>query len=309
MTSWTAAPVKLVLLGGIAQQLHAGYDFLQNLNALNSIMTWYPQGQRLGTTIPAFLNWFNFLDDNQEVVIEVKAYLPDGSTTTKYIDNNFVGRSKEILIIPVGFKQLALDVTDPTALKWEVRVVDKGSDYAGGNPSYLSEVRRYYVDDLHYEDSKVLMYFNSFYVPEIAHFTGVQIKDLEVERDIRNSIITSGYKATDTEVGQFDETWGNTYTYTSGFISKKEKDALQEILIYNNVFEIYENGYLLILITGKKFNIKNSGEFLHSISFKAVNRLSMKNYSTEKQGITPGYWITPGGDTWVTPGGDGWLWG
>lgn len=104
-------------------------------------------------------------------------------------------------------------------------------------------------------------------------------KELEVTRNIAQSHLQRGYAQAAKEIRQYAQEWQNVFTYRTGYVAKEEADALQELLIYNDCYLLAETGYFSLLIEGKKFDVSESFQFLHTVEFSAIRGLRAINYS------------------------------
>lgn len=302
--SWTVAGYKRTLCGGIEKQLFADAGFFSSFGADNSILSWYPSGKTVSLDQPEYLPYYNYHDTIKSIYLEVVLVDEDGNTTTvdKFYTPTIFADPESIYLIPVGYNQLELSNEGVAVKKYIVRVAEKPETPTPDPPTYFSQARIYYVDDNYYHDKRYITYLNSFCLPETLRCLGVQDKTLNIERQISDNILPVEYQALESETQQHDHLYQNEYTYRSGYLSKAEVDALQELLIYNNTYEIIDGDYRALLLTTDKFNLYSSRQFLHSIEFRAVPRYKEKNYSNKN--IPLGDAVAAGG--WNT--GDGFWW-
>lgn len=281
--AWNYFSISKVLIGGVSQKLFASYDFFDELDADNSLLTWYPDGKNISPGQPEYLAWYNYTGSSKSIVLELKRQTATGFDTTLYIyDFDPVPTaSEQVLLIPcsLSLMETLLSLDFSATKKYTVRVVDAASDWEGASPSYLSQPRSFYVDRSHYEEEKYLVYLNSFSCPEVLRCTGVFSRDLNVESEQVQRILPYNYERYFSELYQYDQTWRNQLTYRSGYVSKGEALALQELLIYRKAWEIQSDGYAGLLIQGKNFKITETLRYLHFIEFTAVRALEPKNYS------------------------------
>ena len=112
---------------------------------------------------------------------------------------------------------------------------------------------------------------------------------------------------------QYAQDFENIFTYRTGYKSRIEIEALQEMLIENQAYEIFQSGYVPLFITDKKFDITECLQFLHALQFKAVRSLKRINYSNSLipcDGALPicgpSNWQSPEDECWNTPNGLNW---
>lgn len=312
--AWTNGPVKTVMCGGISQSLWATYDFLGNLSNTNSLLTWFPDKKRISKDQPEWIGWYNYTAGDLEVVLEVNQTNAAGNLPAEYkhIANGVIVAPGEVLLIPVGYAQLELDDADEVQ-RYSVRVVDAASDYEGedSNPTYLSQERTYYLDDRYYLEKRYLMYLNGFCLPETLRCVGNRTHEIDVEREKSSRILQENYTAASPQIFQWRDSHQNRFTYRSGFLRPAEVDALTELLVYNQLWEVYEEGYIPLDVQDDRFRIRESRDTLFAITFRAIPKLKPRNYSNILIPMEVGqdawltdpeqYWQTIYGLPWETP--------
>lgn len=272
--------VRKVLWGGISQKLFAGGDYIDGINSNNSLLTWYPSGKDVSPTQPEYISWYNYLGVEKKIILEVVRYTATETLSNRYYFDatGITVPAGEIVCIPTGVNQLGLDADE--VVKYDVRVVDRASSYDSGAALYFSPKRTYYVDCLHHETLKYITYLNSFCLPETLRLTGRTTKNLTVNRKQAKAVLPTSYAINSREYFQYAQDWENPYTYRSGYLkSKKEADALQELLIYNQAYLMEKDGLCAIYIDSKKFRITEELQYLHAVEFVARQSMQSINYS------------------------------
>lgn len=276
--AWTYSAIKLILCGGVEQGLHLSGDFFGDLSATNSLLTWYPDGKNLSADQPEYLAWINYTGSDVEVSIELYRFTTT-EALSRQVQYNFNGVTLapwEVALIPVGPAELS-SITSAT-VKYTVQVIDD-STVEVGPLVYLSQKRTYYVDRSYHTDRRYLLYHNSFCCPASLRCTGERSKALEVERLLSDKIITTKDAATTPEQFQYNDEWNNSLIYRTGYLSRAEVDALQELLIYNRAYEIQDGAYVPLLLTGDTWQITRTRQFLHSLEFDVIPALRPINYT------------------------------
>lgn len=277
--AWTKSAVKYALQGGISMPLFAQLNFFDQLTADNSLLTWMPDGRNLLPTQPEFVSWYNYAAKSTAPMVELVEYDEDGNTTRtyKYDPERVYISPKEVLTIPVGPVPMSLAVG---TVKYTIRLIDADSNWEGNSPTYISQLRTYYLDRQYHEQPRFLVYLNSFSCPETLACTGIFEKDIELDRTTGDFILAPNYTATTAERRQTNITWNNIFTYRTGFLSAAELDQLQELLIYNSfVYEVTSQGYVPLYITGDSFNIYQQRRNLNALEIVAEPALQPRNFS------------------------------
>lgn len=304
---WQYLGTQKVLCGGISQNLYADYNFFATLSASNSLLTWYPDGKTVSIEQPEFLPWINYTGEQKTVLLELRRYT---ATSTTPLSSAFLNAGTveawETALLPCGYTQA--NIVSDTVVKYTVRVVDGASDYEGGAPEYLSQLRTFYVDYDYHIEERYLMYLNGFCAPMTLRCIGNFTNELEVERQETTKILPPDYTSTTAEQQQYAYDYDNYFTYRSGYLSRQEVDALQELAIYNHLWEVYEEGYIPLLIKNNNFLITETRQQLHSMEIVTVPALKARSFSNvsipmeaEQEGWRTSFdsfWKTVFGLTW-----------
>ena len=129
-----------------------------------------------------------------------------------------------------------------------------------------------------------------------------------MEREESQRILTPDYTEATAENFQSSEAWADFFTYRSGYLRKLDLHALEELAIFGKAWEVYTEGYIPLLLKGKKFPISDSRQNLFSITIECSPALQRKNYSNvlipiedTEEGwliVPEGYWKTVFGKIW-----------
>jgi hypothetical protein len=202
-------------------------------------------------------------------------------------------RQGEVAIFPVWPALFGLDA-EANAYKYTVQV---GFTAVGFDD--LSQERTYYIDREYYESERNLMYLNSFGTPETWRCTGEVGKRLKVERQTAQRPLLPGYNELASDRFQYARDWDTELIYRTGFLTSAEAEALQEMLIAGEVYDVSAAGYIPLQIASNDFRVTETRHELHSYEFTAIARLTMKNYS--RKALT-----TIGSDAWLDENGEPW---
>ena len=290
---WQYDEVRVCMNGGLSQALYAQGDFLADLDVAASILTWMPDGRKIGVDQPEWLAWYNWDTVARDVFVQVQWYLVANNATGSPIGfpTALTVGPQEVALLPVN--PTLLGVPD-TAYKYRVRVV-----YDDSGLAEVSQWRTYYLDRDYYNSERYVQYLNGFGVPECWRCTGVWGKKLGVDRVVAERPLLPDYNEFSTDSFQFRALWDQELTYNTGYLRRGEGDVLQEMLIAGDVYDVGEDGYIPIRITTNSFQVTDTEEDLHAYKFTAAPRLSSRNYSKQKLTVpASGAWQEPGGDSW-----------
>lgn len=293
---WAYAGTKIALDGGVSQARFAEGDFLGAMDDEDALLTWMPDGKKVGLEQPEYLAWYNHTGGTQTVYLRVVWYsIEDGTfqAVTDYFTPGLSVRADEVAVFPVWPALFGLD-SEPTAYKYTVQVY---RTVVVADP--VSQARTYYIDREYYESERYLMYLNSFGCPETWRCTGQWGKRLRVERQIASAPLLPGYNELASDRFQFGRLWDNELTYRTGFLTKDEAEVLQELLIAGDVYDVSEEGYIPLQITSNDFKVTETRQELHAYEFTAQPRLDMKNYSKKKlSSLLSDSWLDEFGQPW-----------
>lgn len=290
---WTYGSVKIALDGGVSQATFAEGDFLGAMDDADALLTWMPDGKRVSLEQPEYLAWYNHEASTQTVYLTVVWYdITDGTdqTPVDYFTPGLSVGAGEVAIFPVWPALFGLDA-ETDAFKYTVQVVTSLDD--------LSQERTYIIDREYYESERHLMYLNSFGAPETWRCTGDWGKRLRVDRQTAEKPLLPGYNTLASDRFQYGRLWDNQITYRTGFLTASEAEALQELLIAGEVYDVSADGYIPLQITSNDFRVSETRDVLRSYEFTAQPRLDMKNYSKKKlNSLLSDAWLDEVDDPW-----------
>ena len=291
---WQYGSTNLTMDGGIGQSLFAEGDFLAGLDSTDALLTWMPDGRKLGLQQPEFLAWYNHAGSAKSVYVEMQWYdVTDNALSSSlfFFDGSPLSvRAQEVALLPVNPTLLGLDA-EPAAYKYRVRVTNGAAAW--------SQWRTYYIDRDYYESERYLQYLNGFGVPEYHRCTGVFSKKLKVERSTAQKPLMPGYNETASDRYQYARAWDNELTYRTGYLPVSEAETMQEMLIAGEVYDVSSEGYIPLLLTSNAFEVTETRQDLRAYAVQCMPRLDSRNYSKKKlTTLLAGAWLEPGGDAW-----------
>jgi len=255
----TTAPTKACLYGGLYQE----EDFFANASATNSLVGDYdiPSGKRVGPDQPEFVSWYNYTGSVARVYIEVESVDEGGTVaiTAHYSANTIDVQPDQIIVFPIGPNTLGLSAT---RVAYTVQVVEQVSDIR------FSEARKYQIDRDYRRYSRYLMYLNIFGAPETLRCTGAFTEGIDVERRIA-AVLQNNTTILRYANQQYNADFEQLFTYRTGYLQMEEINALKDLLIHNQVFEVSADGLTAIIINTDSFSYTES-DFLFSLQFAAT---------------------------------------
>jgi len=294
MQPWEYDGLKYCVDGGLSQELFGEYygaalsaGYFSDLDETDCVFSWMPDGKSISLDAPEYHAWHNHTTGTASVVLQVVAYSVDtgSAATPEYVYADFSARRYETVLFPVAPDILtAAGVTafDGDTYKFDVRVVDAESDYAGGDPVYLGPKRTYYIDRTYYESKRYVQYLNSFGCPEVWRCTGELDKKLKVDRSTAVRGLQPGYNSFATDQHQYARAFNQELVYRTGYLRRGEAEVLQEMLLCGELYDVSTDGYIPLQILTESFAVTSTYENRHAYQFNVRPRLDMRNYSKKK---------------------------
>lgn len=277
-SAWNTSNVIKSLFGGLPQIEHLNdEEFFPNVSAVNSWLTYYPNRKKIHETQPEHLAWYNWTGGDATVELQIDVY----NNTSSAISNTitvFAGtvvKDGDTMIFPISYDALSLQQFAYTPEKFSVTLKYSSGTKTGAN------ARTYYLDCTYQENARFIFYINGFGAPECLMLRGHYEKNLQVSREITERIITPDTSPLARQVEQYGYDYQHPITYRSGYLSDKEVDALQELIIYNDAYEVSEDERRSIHILTNQFSIENTFTFLNQIAFTAILGINDKNYKND----------------------------
>jgi hypothetical protein len=292
--------VTKIMRGGVSILDTTFYH--STIDATNSILTNFPDRKLVARNQSEWLLWYNyqtanFLIDNWGVLLETKCYDNHNTLIGTYIKGaDWQARPKhgECVLVPVGATQLSLHTN---TAKYTVRVIDADLYTSISAVAYLSQMRTFYIDEICYEEVKYIQYLNSFGGVETLRCKGKSKVSLEITRFKSNALGTRksyyGFNA------QTDEDQDTIWTYRTGFMTAKEAEALQELFIYNQAWEVSSDGALPIDLLTTKFEISETWRDLHAYDLTFKLKYQERNYLNKKATDRVFAWALDGSGYWL----------
>lgn len=293
---WQYDEVRTCMNGGVSQSIYATGDWLADLNVDNALLTWMPNGRKVGRAQPEYISFYNWDSVEREVFVRMRWYdiadnavsTPSGHLTALLLQPN------EVATLPVGPEVLGLNANFD-AYRYDVQVVyNDGEAYQP-----LSQWRTYLLDDDNYHSERYIQYLNGFGVVETWRCTGVWGKKINIQRAIAERPLLPDFNEFATDRFQYQKNWDHELTYRTGYVTRGEADVLQEMLIGGEVYDVAEEGHIPLTLETNSFAVTDTDQDLHAYQFAARPRMDTRNYS--KKNITDlmaGAWQEPGGEAW-----------
>lgn len=197
-----------------------------------------PNNKKINWEVPEYAAWANYSYKTQKIIIQT-LYIDRDSETWQVSPNSIpinVGSSQTIMI-PI--QQV---VNDNNAAIVRIRVIDADTTEP------LSTWRQYYIDKYSHEEEKYLTFLNKYGVWESIRFTGSTGTASDVKR--RD---TSSYNGAFIITKTTDITLQRVWSFRTGFISKGESFAIEQLVSSYYIFEVNTEGYIQLRLTDTRY--------------------------------------------------------
>ena len=209
-------------------------------------------GRNVAPDQPVYISYMNNKSTAANISTVITPYSSETGANMPGIINTYTVPPNKVFILPIGVLQNGIDNNEvymyTVNLKRGVTSVKNIKIKVDRRPL-----------PWHFD----LIYLNGFGVPEVFRVKGERSRTLKVNR--KKAINEKG------DQYQFDYDINEIINYNSGYLSESEADALQELLVYNHLYEIDPGvAYLPIDLTTSSFSISKTGQFLRDIKFAGV---------------------------------------
>lgn len=290
----TTSSALSVLLGGVDIHYAGLYNFFDNVDADNSLLTYMPTGKVIARDQKDVITFLNHTGSTKYFGIAVRQYDVTGTEigSVNYLHTGIADGPEDAVglvawacaVFPVGPEKLSIS---SNAVKYTVQVYEMNI-FTATPVAAQSQVFTYYVSEIYQEQPFDLIWFGSFHNPHILRCTGRKRTRLTIERLISERVTEWGY---DPHVGQqyqHDRNFNQQFTYRTGSLRPDDVDALQELLIENKLLEHATDGnYYRLRLTENTYDILETRTSPNYLDFNAVRSLAPGNYMKVRSAAVP----------------------
>lgn len=276
----------LAIMGGVQKEFFPDIDFFETyLPSKKKFLTWQPAVKKVHRLQEEYLYYYVFDATNVTTLnLFVKIYYDDEANTEATIMLGSAGApatpvvQQEIFCFPVGYVHGGIQAKGPNpelaVKKYDVWLED---DLGGA----VSEIRTYIVDATPAPYARYFLFLNSLGGMDTLRTVGKTSKSFESESDTHEQILETGYSL---ETGQYKRSFAmfyNAQEVSTGHITKKQADYLQDLLISGVVYEITSGKRVPVIIDTKSFRIFEDGEFRYFLRFKFRSAYNNEVYTPD----------------------------
>lgn len=248
------------VLGGI-DRTKWNKDYLMDIDpqGYSAFFSWYVNNRRVGRNQLQWLNYFNN-GPTASISCEMKIY------------------NSALVLVQTETFSATVPQYSPVSFPGIFAVNTGGADVV----MYTMEINggpviRYVVDNKIYDNNRDIIYLNGYNTPQGLRCTGHFVRDVEMERQKSVAIDNvNGVSSTKKEKMQIGVDWENVYTFRTGYITKKEREALDEMLILNFAWEYKGGKYHSLDFIQDSYTVVDTYAMLDSLSFQATDAVKKK---------------------------------
>lgn len=279
---WEYLPSKKVLCGGLSEEDYGIYgpNFTEDLSSLLCAATWQPNNRFICPDQPLFVSYINSTGATINAEPRATIFYTDGTTAPSGLN---LGLSLEPW--QTGIYNIGIDANNMTSVnpnkcikKIEVRIIDS-TIMLGNNPTELIKPICYYVDHSYHKCKNFIVWMNGFCLPETMATTGAWEEQFTVSRSFQERILKKEYKTVDGQQYQYCISGRDGHIIRTGWKCREEVDAMREIFLTEELYEVKNGNYIPLLADGTSFNLYSCDDILYRGEFHVVHSMKMSKYS------------------------------
>lgn len=236
-------------------------------------LTWCPDGKIISVNQPEKLFFIFPIEDVTAQLMCKTTYQGMDSIKTIEEFSGIKSNVYEFVISPY------LIIDNLNSEKFEIWLQDANGDL-------VSEIRTFYIDKKTYLNERYFFFKNSFGVTETLRCTGIQSKNVEINRTAGNVVNDiTGNNAR--EIKNFDNVEKQKLKSNTGWTSllsknpKNFKNYLRDFLLSTDISEIKNDILFPVNIISKKAFIHKDKEYLYDLTFEYYYSYEDEKFSDE----------------------------
>lgn len=238
-------------------------------------LTWQSKTKYISTDQTEKLYFLNKSESAITLNLVAKLYWSNGLSQSQVVDTldcTYPG----IVECNVGYSNLT--DPDPDLLtKYEIWIED-----AAG--LVISEKRTFYIDHNSYPYKRYLIFENSLGGWDTVRFLGKTTREAVYQRQISSTINEYNFSLEDGQVVQGKALESLKQQMNTGWISASYKDYLRELMVSRQVYEIYGNMLLPVVVTNSDLFISKDDETLYNMKVELLHAFTDSHRSTSMLG-------------------------
>jgi len=256
----TVSDIQFVHWGGVSTDDQMMGDPVSLITNGNNFLTWWPAGKRIAKDQDDWLGWMNLYKD---ATFEIVLTITCNGYTYEDVFQTVDLKKFETVIFNSGFDANNLDslIVGYTPARWSWRIQPAGE-------SPLSQEFTYYFDNACIR--KIMMYFNSFGIPETFHTTGEWQEVMNVSTSIATRSSVFGLSNLFPQSFVFDSKHQNSMKAVTGFLTQREALRLQSIINSMIAYVLETNRWIPAVLDTGKTGVLKLNEFQTQIELEIL---------------------------------------
>jgi len=260
--------VYIYLQGEISQLRMAalkqkGLSFWTWLTTKHNFLTFCPDKKIISLNQPEKL-YFIMPYSRDKIKLHVSIYYTDGSNTYSFLEEYDSALQYDVFEFIVGYAKTQIENIDPdkTINKYEISLTDEGNNR-------ISAIRTYILDHTYYEFERYFLFKNSIGVFESFRATGINTRNIDIDKTFLKSPISSEYELTEKYIKPADINKDVYYQINSGYIKDlKYVNYLPEFLGSNDIYYLDTVSAYPVNILPGKYKLEKDKEGIYYIEFE-----------------------------------------
>lgn len=264
---------RSVVMGGLSREglvkWNDGNAFWDSVTNQQRFLTWCPSGK---LTTQNQLERLYFLNvANVTLTLNYRVFFTDGSNQN--ISSQYSATANSIIEIQVGYEDLDLGYLQPLkqVMGWNV--------WLNSGQQVISEVYNFNIDQTYKEYDRQFLFRNSFGWYDVMRATGKVNRILTFVKTEGYAVVEDFETVLNSPDRNFFSFETQTFTATTGWVTKQNQEWLRDFLISREVYEIIDGLLYPIKITSKKSTQGKDGDYNLSLDFEYARAYKDLYYS------------------------------
>jgi len=208
---------------------------------------------------------------NVTLTLNYRVFFTDGSNQN--ISSQYSATANSIIEIQVGYDDLDLGYLQPLkqVMGWNV--------WLSSGQQVISEVYNFNIDQTYKEYDRQFLFRNSFGWYDVMRATGKVNRILTFVKTEGYAVVEDFETVLNSPDRNFFSFETQTFTATTGWVSKQSQEWLRDFLISREVYEIIDGLLYPIKITSKKSTQGKDGDYNLSLDFEYARAYKDLYYS------------------------------
>lgn len=266
--------IRYVMIGGTPNRVWLSNQLLQNITLNTAFLTWQPDLKTIPMSGVEYITWFNYTGETQTVSLFVKSYDASNANAESIVNSSTITVASGLCAtFPIHPSAVLVNPSAFTHYKYKVKTAQNAP---------VSPTRTLIIDRS--RPFKALAYINAFGVPEIVNCTGNLTTRMTISAETWTSIrnVQSGVSILKNE--RLIANIAKKYTYRSGYLNQKQKEAYTEVALSYRIFDITTPQYFGLTLLESKVDeiISDNGEKIYAWEWQTQPIISENSFAPDE---------------------------